>query len=83
MNSSEIFNEYLNFLWTQLQYDWDIFTTPLILYTIIPALVYLLVFFIKWYIILAPITIPLTLMRPNSNDNNVQNQINELNSKIK
>ena len=49
-------NEYIAFLWTQLQYDWDVFTRPWVLYTIIPAILYLVLFFVKWYILLAPIT---------------------------
>lgn len=59
MNSQPV-QEYLNFLWNQMQYDWSVFSNPWVLYTIIPALLYLLFFIVKWYVLLAPITIPIT-----------------------
>jgi hypothetical protein len=53
---------YTAFLWEQFQYDWSVFSNPWLLYTIVPALLYLIFFVIKWYILLAPITIPLTVI---------------------
>ncbi len=58
----DVLNEYLNLLWTQLQYDWSIFTNPWMLYLVIPDLCYLLFFFVKWYVLLIPITLPCTIL---------------------
>ena len=55
----EALNEYVTFLWTQFQYDWSIFSNPWILYTVLPALAYLLFFILKWFVLLAPVTIPI------------------------
>jgi len=63
--------EYLSFLWSQMQYDWSVFTTPWVLYTVIPAVLYLIFFYIKWWILLAPITVPLTLLRRSSTPDNI------------
>jgi hypothetical protein len=60
MEHFDALNQYINFLWTQMQYDWSVFTNPWILYTVIPALAYFLFFILKWYVLLAPITIPIT-----------------------
>ena len=76
-------NEYIAFLWTQLQYDWDVFTRPWVLYTIIPAILYLVLFFVKWYILLAPITIPISVFRMSSEDNRAENVRDELNKRLK
>lgn len=56
---SDPINEYLTFLWSQMQYDVSVFSNPWILYTIIPACFYLCFFVIKWVVLLAPITIPI------------------------
>ena len=53
---------YLNLLWTQLQYDWSVFTTGWVLYTVLPALLYLCFFCIKWWVLLVPITLPVTIL---------------------
>lgn len=63
MTAEQVLDEYLTLLWTQLQYDWNMFTTPWVLYTLIPALIYLVFFWFKWFILLAPITIPLTVAK--------------------
>lgn len=55
-------NEYLNFLWAQFQHDWSIFSNPWVLYTIVPALLYFCFFVIKWWILLVPITLPLSIV---------------------
>ena len=55
-------NEYLDFLWLQFQYDWSVFSNPWILYTVLPALGYLLFFLLKWWVLLAPITVPITTL---------------------
>ena len=77
-------NEYLNFLWSQLQYDWSVFSNPWILYTIIPAAFYLIFFLAKWYVLLAPITVPISIARMNANEDNTRNNIkDELSSRLK
>lgn len=58
----EALNEYVTFLWTQLQYDWSIFSNPWVLYTVIPAAGYLLFFILKWFVLLAPVTIPIVTL---------------------
>ena len=55
-------NEYVEFLWTQLQYDWSVLSNPWVLYPIVPALLYMLFFFFKWWVLLAPITIPCSIL---------------------
>ena len=68
MTAKQVLDEYVSFLWTQLQYDWDMFSTPWVLYTIVPALLYLCFFVLKWYVLLAPITIPCTVLKTTSNN---------------
>ena len=55
-------NEYVEFLWTQFQYDWSVMSNPWVLYPVVPVLVYLVFFFFKWWILLAPITIPCSIL---------------------
>ena len=77
-------NEYLNFLWLQLQYDWSVFSNPWILYTVIPAILYLIFFLAKWYVLLAPITVPISIARMNANEDNTRNNIrDELSDRLK
>jgi hypothetical protein len=76
-------NEYLNFLWAQFQYDWGVFSTPWVLYTVLPAIGYLIFFFCKWYILLAPITVPISVYRMSSNDDNASDIKDELRNKLK
>ena len=65
---NETIAAYLDFLWKQFQYDWSVFTHPWVLYTVIPALLYSVFFWIKWLILLAPITVPLSLFRKTDDD---------------
>ena len=76
-------NEYIAFLWSQLQYDWSVFTKPWVLYTVLPAILYLILFFVKWYILLAPITIPIAVFRMSSEENRAENVKNELSQRLK
>lgn len=55
--------EYLSFLWEQLQYDWGWMSNPWMFYTVIPVLLYFLFFIFKWTILLAPITVPIILIK--------------------
>ena len=61
----EILNEYLLFLWQQFQYDWSIFTNGWVLYTVLPAVFYFIFFCIKWWILLVPLTLPLSIISGN------------------
>ncbi len=54
--------EYGAFLWDHFQYDWSIFSTPWVYWTVIPWVVYSLIFLIKWYILLIPVTLPCTIL---------------------
>ena len=76
-------NEYIAFLWSQLQYDWSVSTMLCVLYTVIPAILFLVLFFVKWYILLALITIPISVSCMSSEDNRAENVRNELNQRLK
>jgi hypothetical protein len=54
--------QYLDLLWQQFQYDWAVFSTPWVYYTIVPWLFYFIIFLIKWYVLLVPITLPCTVL---------------------
>ncbi len=56
---NETIAQYLAFLWEQFQYDWSWMSNPWVLYTVIPVFLYLIFFFVKWVVLLAPITIPI------------------------
>ena len=56
---SEIGEAYLSFLWQQFQYDWSWMSNPWVLYTVIPVVLYSIFFFVKWIILLAPVTVPI------------------------
>ena len=79
----EALTQYIDFLWAQFQYDWSIFSNPWILYTVFPALGYLLFFFVKWYVLLIPITLPCTILTKAADDRKLNDQLDELKSKLK
>ena len=58
----EALNHYFNFLWSQFQHDWTIFTNPWVLYPIVPAALYFCFFIIKWWILLVPVTLPMSII---------------------
>ena len=62
MEHFDALNQYINFLWTQMQYDWSVFTNPWVLYPVVPAIFYLVFFVVKWYVLLAPVTVPITTL---------------------
>ena len=79
MNNESI-EQYIEFLWMQFQYDWGMFTNPWVLYTVIPAAAYLEFFVVKWYVLLAPITIPITIFnssRPDRAANSIRNELSD------
>jgi len=82
MNNESV-NAYIDFLWLQFQYDWGMFTTPWVIYTVIPAAAYLVFFICKWYVLLAPVTIPITVFNYSKPDYSSKRIGNELSNKLK
>lgn len=80
---NESIEAYLDFLWTQLQYDVSVFTNPWVLYPVLPAILYFLFFFAKWWVLLVPITLPISLLKRGSDPDNIKDQLHELKDKIK
>ena len=87
MEHFDALNQYVNFLWTQMQYDWSIFSNPWVLYPVLPAVFYLLFFIVKWYVLLAPITVPITTLthglnqgkkEPESTKDKIRDQFSQL-----
>jgi len=59
----EILYTYLNFLWEAFQYDMNVFSQGWLYYwLLIPAVGYLIFFFIKWVVITAPVWLPIKLI---------------------
>lgn len=58
----EALQEYSSFLWSTFQYDWSIFSNPWVYYSVIPFFLYFIVFLVKWYILLVPVTLPLSII---------------------
>jgi hypothetical protein len=80
---NEILEAYLTFLWQQFQYDWSWMSNPWVLYPIVPVILYVFFFFCKWTVLLAPVTVPIMLIRwpvgngvKNVNKENKNNYIN-------
>lgn len=72
-------DEYLNFLWQQFQYDWSWMSNPWVLYPVIPIILYLIFFTIKWIVLLTPITLPIMVYRwsaKKADENNKNSQSN-------
>ena len=59
----ETIAEYLAFLWQQFQYDWSWMSNPWVLYMVIPEILYFLFFVCKWTVLLAPITVPIMILK--------------------
>ncbi len=52
---------YLNLLVDQLQRDIDVFSQPWLYYCLlVPATLYFAFFLVKWWVLLVPITLPMT-----------------------
>lgn len=63
MTYEQIFNEYVNYLWSTFQYDMNVFSQPwMYWWLLIPALAYLMFFMFKWVVLTAPIWLPLRLI---------------------
>lgn len=61
MSIGDIIAKYLAFLLEQLQGDIRVVSTPWVVYTVVPFMLYLVFFCIKWWMLLVPVTMPLTL----------------------
>ena len=75
MKASEIFDAYLNLLWNAFQYDLSILSIWWMWAALlIPALAYLLSMCLKWTLLLAPLWVPIKMIRiawdKDSSDNN-------------
>ena len=61
--NNETVKAYLDFLWQQFQYDWGWMSNPWVLYTVFPVCLYFIFFIFKWIVLLAPVTIPIMVLR--------------------
>ena len=60
MTLLQVLTAYVNMLWSQLQYDIDVFSQPWIYWwALVPAISYLTFFVLKWFVLLIPIAGPL------------------------
>tara|TARA_Y100000310_G_C20508168_1_gene727449 strand:- start:62 stop:334 length:273 start_codon:yes stop_codon:yes gene_type:complete len=80
---NESIEAYLALLWSQFQYDWSVFTTPWILYTVLPALCYLAFFVVKWVVLLAPITVPIMTLTHGLNQGKSEEGVQTKKDKVK
>lgn len=56
----EIFEKYLNLLWNMFQYDINVFSHPWLYYwLLVPAVGYLVFFFVKWAVLTTPLWLPI------------------------
>lgn len=63
MNLEQLFNAYLAYLWGAWQYDMGVYSQWwMYVLLFIPFTFYSMFFIIKWYILLAPITITLSVV---------------------
>jgi hypothetical protein len=60
-NLSGVLDAYSVFLWQQFQYDWGWLSNPWLFG--LGNLLYLVFFTVKWYVLLTPVTIPITVYR--------------------
>ena len=79
----ETLTQYVDFLWAQFQYDWGVFSTPWILYTVLPVMFYFVFFLAKWYILLIPITLPCTILTRKADDKDLAKELTELKNRLK
>jgi hypothetical protein len=55
-------DSYGSLLATEAERDMRVFHTPWVVYMVVPLTLYILYAVLKWYILLMPITMPLTLI---------------------
>lgn len=62
MTFDELTQKYFELIWNAFQYDIEVFSKPWIYYWIlIPALGYLVFFFVKWAVLTTPLWLPVYL----------------------
>ena len=61
MTIHEAVARYLALLVTQLEHDVVYLTDWKLIGTVVPFVLYVIYFFFKWYCLLAPVTVPMTL----------------------
>lgn len=60
----ETLDRYTNFLWERFMADMNVFSSPwLYIPLLIPFIFYMIFFALKWYILLFPLTLPLSILR--------------------
>lgn len=57
----EVIGKYLALLLRQMEYDMSILTNWWVICTVVPFALYVPVCMVKWYFLLAPVTVPLTV----------------------
>jgi hypothetical protein len=58
----EIALQYANMLFVMFQYDISILSQKWLIFTVVPAVFYLVFFFIKWVVLTTPLWLPLTII---------------------
>ncbi len=58
----EIALQYINMLFGMFQYDISILSQKWLIFTIVPAVFYLVFFFIKWAVLTTPIWLPFAII---------------------
>jgi hypothetical protein len=60
----EILDKYANFLWERFMSDMDVLSSKwMYIPLLIPFIFYMIFFVVKWYILLFPITLPLSILK--------------------
>ncbi len=57
-----IFQKYLETLMEYFQYDLHVMSKPWVIFTIIPIVIYLVFFFIKWAVLTTPLWMPFAII---------------------
>ena len=59
----ELLLNYLNILFAMFKYDLDVFTShKWIIYTVVPGVIYLVFFFVKWLVLTTPVWMPFSII---------------------
>ena len=58
----EIAFQYVNMLYSMFQYDIGILSQKWMIFTVVPAVFYMVFFFIKWVVLTTPLWMPLTII---------------------
>jgi len=63
MESQQIINEYIEFLWNMFKYDMDVFSKGWLYYwLLIPAMFYFVFYILKWIVLTCPIWMPISII---------------------